>query len=63
MPDDTHSITEAQLSAEANDLRAAAAAQKALVGKQDRVAVVVSVVVPVILVILKTAWEPITPIA
>ncbi len=63
MPDDTHSIAEAQLSAEASDLRAAAAAQKALVGKQDRVAVVVSIVVPVILTILKTAWEPITPIA
>ena len=63
MSDDAHYITEAQLSAEARDLRAAAAAQKALAGKQDRVAVVVTVVVPVTLVIIKTAWEPMTPVA
>ncbi len=63
MPDDAHSITDAQHSAEAGDLRAAAAAQKALVAKQDRLAVVASIVVPVILVGLKAAWETITPIA
>jgi hypothetical protein len=63
MPDDAHSITEVQLHDEARDLRAVAAAQKVLVGKQDRVAVVIAVAMPVILVILKTIWEPITPIA
>lgn len=63
MPDDAHSITDAQHSAAAGDLRAAAAAQKALVGKQDRLAVVAGIVVPVILVGLKAAWEPVTPIA
>ena len=63
MPDNAHSITEAQLSDEARDLRAAAAAQKALVGKQDRVAVTIGVAVPVVLVVLKAVWEPITPIA
>ena len=63
MPNDAHSITDAQHSAEAGDLRAVAAALKALVGKQDRLAVVASIVVPVILVGLKAAWEPITPIA
>lgn len=63
MPDDAHSITEAQLSTEARDLRATAAAQKTLVGQQDRNTLILTVVVPVIMVIIKTAWEPITPIA
>jgi len=63
MPDDAHSITEVQLHDEARDLRAAAAAQKILIGKQDHVAVVIAVAMPVVLVVLKTIWEPITPIA
>ena len=63
MPDDAHSISETQLYDEARALRAAAAAQKALLAKQDRLAVVIGVAVPVILVILKAVWEPITPVA
>ncbi len=63
MPDDAHSITDAQHSAEAVELRATAATLKTLVRKQDRLAVVGSIIVPVILVGLKAVWETITPIA
>lgn len=63
MSDDAHSISEAQLSPEARALRAAAAAQKELVRKQDRIAVIVCIVVPVILVSLKLAFDRATPVA
>lgn len=63
MPDDAHAISEAQLTTVARELRSAAAGYKELVRRQDRIAALACLAVPVILVSAKLAWPPIAPIA